>query len=475
MKKRIITLLLLVSLIASLTACGGEAPSADTTTAAPDTTVAEDLGPFPTLPETDLDGFTLRIASFEDIKNKYMYTEETTGDVVNDAIYNATALVSETFNADIEMIFYSTTYNDVNKYATPIIQSGDDVFDLVHGHDGQMWAMSVQGFFHNVRDFKYNDFDQPWWPAYANDEYEINDKQYVYTSYMSHLALALAKPLLINKGIAEDYQLEIPYQTVRDGKWTMDKFSEMVKTVYSDVNGDNLQDAGDIYGMVGNSKLYGWQSAFVHCYVEDANGVVSLDYDKERLIDSSDRISKLLNGGEGTFITGTEPDNTFFADGRAMFYFQNISLLASEEMRASDVDYGVLPLPKHDDKQKDYVTPTFDQQYACPMTATETDKVSFMIEALSIAGYDQVIPAFFDTAMSVKYARDEETVEMLGIVRDTICTDLAYMNTTGGTKGLGRTTMHIVSNPDTGIASYIDSIEAAELAIIEKLNAFFSE
>ena len=98
-----------------------------------------------------------------------------------------------------------------------------------------------------------------------------------------------------------------------------------------------------------------------------------------------------------------------------------------------------------------------------------------MVEALSIAGYDLVVPAFFDTAMSVKYARDEETVEMLGIIRDTICADLAYMNTTGGTKGLGRVTMHIVSNPTTGIASYIDSIEDAELAIVEKLNAFFAD
>ena len=56
MKKQITTLLLLASLLASLTACGGEAPSADTTTA-PDTTAAEDLGPFPTRPETDLGGF----------------------------------------------------------------------------------------------------------------------------------------------------------------------------------------------------------------------------------------------------------------------------------------------------------------------------------------------------------------------------------------------------------------------------------
>ncbi|MBO5219870.1 MAG: hypothetical protein J6C52_10595 [Clostridia bacterium] len=474
MKKQITTLLLLASLLASLSACGGEVPSADTT-AAPDTTAAEDLGPFPTLPETDLGGFTLRIASFEDIKNKYMYTEETTGDVVNDAIYNAVSLVSETFNANIEMLFYSTTYNDVTTYATPIIQAGDDVFDLIHGHDGQMWALSLQGFFHNIREFAHNDFSQPWWPVYANDEYEINDRQYIFTAYMSHKGLAGAKALLFNKGIAKDFQLEIPYQTVRDGKWTMDKMSEMVKAVYRDVNGNNTQDESDIYGMIGNAKLYGWQAAFVHCYAEDDKGIVGLDYDKERLIDATEQISTLLNGGEGAFITGTEPDAKMFVDGRAMFHFNAISTLTTEEMRASDVDYGVLPLPKFDDKQENYATPTFDQQLAVPVTAAKTGEISLMVEALNIAGYDKVLPAFFDTAMSVKYARDDETVEMLGIIRDTICADLAYMNTSSGTKGLGRATMHIISNPNTGIASYLDSIEAAELATIEKLNAFFAE
>ena len=373
MKKKIAALFILISLIASLTACGGEAPSADTTAAAPNTTVAEDLGPFPSLPETDLDGFTLRIASFDTMKNKYIYTEETTGDVVNDAIFNAVSLVSETFNCSIEMSFYGATYNDVTKYATPIIQAGDDVFDLTHGHDGQMWAMSLQGFFHNIREFKYNDLDQPWWPSYANDEYEINDKQYIFTSYMSHLGLASAKPLLFNKGIAKDFQLEIPYQTVRDGKWTMDKFSQMVKTVYRDVNGNNNKDDSDIYGMIGNSKLYGWQAAFVHCYVEDDKGVVSLDYDKERLIDASEQIATLLNNSEGTFITGTEPDAKIFTEGRALFNFNSISHLASEEMRSSDVDYGVLPLPKMDESQENYVTPTFDQQFAIPVTSTKTD------------------------------------------------------------------------------------------------------
>jgi hypothetical protein len=292
---------------------------------------------------------------------------------------------------------------------------------------------------------------------------------------MSHKGIAGAKALLFNKGIAIDYQLEIPYETVLDGKWTMDKFSEMVKIVYTDLNGNNLQDEADLYGMIGNSKFYGWQAAFTHCYYESDDGVIGLDYDKERFISAAEQIRDLLNGMEGTFMTGAEPDKKIFVDGRAMFHFNSISVLATEEMRASDVDYGVLPLPKFDESQENYVTPTFDQQFACPVTAAQTDKISLLVEALNIIGYNKVLPAFFDTAMSVKYARDDETAQMLGIIRDTICADLTYMNTTAGTSGLGRAMMYVISYPSAGVASYIDSIEKAELAIIEKVNGFFAD
>ena len=112
--KRTFSILLCISMLAAvLSACGGQTPSSDTgsasdaTTAAPiETTLFEAH-----LPKTDLDGYTLRIASFSDIKNQYIYTDEANGDVVNDAIYNSVNLVMETFNAGIEMIYYSSTYN----------------------------------------------------------------------------------------------------------------------------------------------------------------------------------------------------------------------------------------------------------------------------------------------------------------------------------------------------------------------------
>ena len=202
--------------------------------------------------------------------------------------------------------------------------------------------------------------------------------------------------------------------------------------------------------------------------VAEADG----DVVNDAVYDAVSRV-KDMNGSEGGYITGNEPDAKIFVDGRALFHYTALETLTYDDMRASDIDYGVLPLPKYDEKQENYITPSFDCQFAIPTTANDLDKISLLIEAYSSAGYNITREAYFETALSIKYTRDDDSVEMLGIISDTLAVDLAYLNTSAGINGLGRAFMYCFSNPDAGIASYLDSIEPSEKAIIEKLNEFF--
>lgn len=138
-------------------------------------------------------------------------------------------------------------------------------------------------------------------------------------------------------------------------------------------------------------------------------------------------------------------------------------------------DFGVIPVPKYDEKQEDYITPAFDTQLAISKTSKELDKVSLLIEAYSSAGYNIVRDAYFKTALQDKYTRDEDSVEMLNIISNTLKVDLAYLNTDTGINGLGRAFMYCFSNPDKGVISYLDSIASAEQVKVDKINEFFSE
>lgn len=138
-------------------------------------------------------------------------------------------------------------------------------------------------------------------------------------------------------------------------------------------------------------------------------------------------------------------------------------------------DFGVIPVPKYDENQADYITPAFDSMFAVAATVPEPEKVSLLIEAYSSAGYNLVRDAYFKTALQDKYTRDDDSVEMLNIISNTLKVDLAYLNTDSGINGLGRAFMYCFSNPDTGVASYLDSIASAEQVRVDKLNEFFAK
>ena len=96
--KKITALLLLISMLAGMTACGN---SAEETTAnvADDTaaqTEAVDTALKPDIPDADLDGYNFRVYTRDtDHHIKEVYALELTGEVVNDAVYQRNLNVEE--------------------------------------------------------------------------------------------------------------------------------------------------------------------------------------------------------------------------------------------------------------------------------------------------------------------------------------------------------------------------------------------
>lgn len=55
-------------------------------------------------------------------------------------------------------------------------------------------------------------------------------------------------------------RLKTSYHLVREGKWTFDKMNELCAGIYQDLNGNQIIDAEDAFGMALNS--YSWQPLF---------------------------------------------------------------------------------------------------------------------------------------------------------------------------------------------------------------------
>lgn len=485
MKKRVLSLLLAaVLLVPSISACSennaetGEteadltpAPSAEDAVVEPEETELSD-----NLPESDFEGYAFRVSAQEGVYYgadmiEQVLVEEINGDVVNDAVYSANRTVESRFNTKLEPALYPDDGGTTVKAA---IQAGDDIFDIVTMHDITIGNLSLTGIFRDVNEIPHLDYTQPWWPSYSVDSLTVNGSMYLISNYISYMNLAMTRAVFVNKDIADQYTYTVPYEKVRNGEWYLDDFTEMMKDVYIDVNGDGKRDPGDIYGFACSSALYAIQESFgIEPVKEDEDGRLYLDINNETTVTLIEKFYHMMAETEGGYLNNDESIFTFAA-GSALFGMFDLGRVLSN-LRDSEITYGILPIPKLNELQENYISGSTDRPYAIPVTAQNDERLGIIIEAMSAEGYKQVRPAFFEIALKSKYAYDSESAEMLEIIGNTIVLDFSYIYSNYG--GFAWTLMNMmsVSNPSKDFASYYAKNEKVQKKMLEKLQKSFDE
>ena len=95
-------------------------------------------------------------------------------------------------------------------------------------------------------------------------------------------------------------------------------------------------------------------------------------------------------------------------------------LKASFKYRDMQDAYGVLPLPKFDENQQSYCcyrtggTPII----SIPVTNNDPTRAGIILDALSYLSWRDVLPVYYDLNVSQKALRNEDSIEMLSIIRD---------------------------------------------------------
>ncbi len=238
MKQRFILLLLAAAMVGA-SACGETGTVSDTTAPEPAGTDAEPVQPL--LPEKDFGGKAFRFATYE-ANLPFFWTDEENGDLINDAVYQAVSQTEEQYHFSYEPTIYGTANSDVERYVTSTVLAGEDACEVVSGHDGVMWQLSLKGCFADMRAEELHRFDQPWWMTYANEELMVNGRQHVFSTYMSYKSLSLAQCLYLNTALAADNGIKIPYDDVYAGTWMLDDFLGMVRDFYQDVKIDAINE-----------------------------------------------------------------------------------------------------------------------------------------------------------------------------------------------------------------------------------------
>ena len=424
--KRTITLLLLAALI--LAGCGESGQPADTT-ADSDTpqTDAVETGITPDLPDLNLNGETITIMYRDSMKNEF-WTEEQNGEIVNDAIHTRNKAVEERFNCVLEYIPNVDT-NWGGGYQGVISQSilaGDEAYDIVSGPSYHITSLIPEKMMCDLNTIDHLDFDKPWWNQGLLDTTSIGNKIYFVSGDISLGMIKYLHCTFFNKRLAEDNKMGDLYKTVLDGKWTVDKMEELTKDKYSDVNSDGIVDfAADSFGYVINDQNL-WRAYIdalgVNLIRFNKDNMPELNLSDERAFEVYDLFLKWCGTGSSGDIVLTDKNDTaynIFTNGRSVFTMGRF-VDAETSYREMKDDWGILPVPKWDETQKDYNVTICGSEstFGIPINSSKTDYLGAIMEALAYESYKTVTPAYYESALKIKYSRDALDAQIIDIIKN---------------------------------------------------------
>ncbi len=443
LKKTLFLTVFLLSVL--LPSCAAEEKDASAETAAPETEQAETTGVLEArlavsdgiTDELDFGGAAFSIVT-QAMHDKDIISEGETGDLLNDAVFGRNILIEQRYNITLKTI--PDTYDNNNKFIEKSVLSGDSAFDLINGQAVATSQVVQKELLTPWQGIKYVDFEQPWWSDSTLDDLTVNNKTYLAIGDFALSALYSTYCMYYDKVQAETYNIPDMYEIIKSGVWTLDRLYEMTQGVYSDLNGNSQKDIDDYFGFSSdpnsNADAYLW--AFDNPVMKkDSEGIPRLAIKTEKIITIFDKLHTLFFDSPGSYVdfkykgrwgysAGLGED--MFKAGKALF--ANAGIGSSISMfRDVEHDYGIIPYPKFDENQKNYSTMS-DGSHAVlgvPLTAANTDMVGAVTETLCAETWKTVIPVYYDIALKVKGARDEQSVEMLDMITQSRVFDFGYI------------------------------------------------
>lgn len=429
--KRLTAALLLLLTAAQCTACasaGGDEAKTDEMNAGATTAAVEETYDFGTL---DLGGEDFTILNAQEIRELYniLDVEEPTGDLLDDAVWKRNNLIEEKYNITI----VEEHNNDPNGHLRSTVLAGEDLYNASYTLTNTLGSMILDGMFHDLKDGEGFQFDQPWWDHAVMDGAAIGEDESLYfiSSNMNLYAFEGTWCMYFNKRMCSDLQLDTPYALVEEGKWTLDRLYEYT-SVGANLNGEMdwswNQEAKSVYGFSSMTDFI--LQMYTSCeqkVIDIEGGEPVLRAGTDRFYTVTDKLVRVF-GEKGTShfcdnnrSTGNHYEN-IFAASRAFFIGAEIKG-GDGGGRFADMtdDYGIVPMPKFDEAQEEYISPVALWAYfmTVPITHTELDTSSKILDAMSYVSYRDIVPVYYDIVLQVKNIRDEETSDMLDIISST--------------------------------------------------------
>ena len=417
------------------------------------------------LPNADYGGYDFNVLIRDQYRTRQDFIFEEQGEVLDDALYRRQCAVEDRFGVNIKL----TETSSNGDAAVNSVKAGDDAYDLILPHAHVAWSSYViPGLALDWANLPYVDLNKPWWNQDARKSLSVGNKIFTTTGDASYMSLGFTMAIAFNKKLFANLGLVEPYQMVLDGTWTFDEFAKLVRAGSKDIDGDGALDIkNDRLGFVTTV----WQAPVAFLYTCGARTTLKGDDDipyialnDPKTMTFLGELFELLKSEdchvypESATAAGATPHLWPFESENALLC--DLQIWSLKELRGMENNYGIVPYPKY--TTSDSYTSSVDagvHTMIIPHTAKDPERTSVILEALGAEGYKTVMPAFYEKSLQVKYTRDDVSVQMLDIIKDTRVFDFGYYSNYNA--NIGMASYQMFNQKSYDFASFYEKNEPA--------------
>lgn len=360
-------------------------------------------------------------------------TKEDTAFAIEREIYLRDREVESRLDVSFKWIGTKGHWNSLDSFLSTVQQAmlSGERYDIIATYSQTAGVLAFNGLLTELQSNKYMDLSKPWWPDSLTESFTVGGKLYFASGDLSSTFLSQMIGVFFNKEYFPDQDL---YDLVYDGEWTIDTMFTLAKDRYVDLDEDTTKSNLDQYGVVVPWYVY-LDGFFYGCNLitvdRDSEGDlrVSNSYIGERADTLTETLQTFFHKTNDGYHTQTSETVTLFARGGSAFMVApGVVVLTNSALRDTDVDYGVLPMPKYNTQQEKYKTVTTNliSLYGifAGSTEEEIDRAGAVLECLGSSGYRGLAPVLFNECLKLRYAKDGDTGKMYDIIREGVVFDV---------------------------------------------------
>lgn len=406
--------------------------------------------------------------------------EEVESDLVIRAAFSRDSAMAERWNVHIVNDAQTECYNSFDVLQTNIL--GGCTYDLVLLRSA-VYTRAIQNDLLldlTSPDLTYFSPEKSWWDKDSYESLSLFGHHYGICGDFTVSDDMTLWALFFNKDMRAANEFDNPYDLVKNQTWTYEAMYRMAKGAARNLDTDPAMTYEDQWGVTYlRDTVSGMINSIGIRFGEtDEDGIPFIGFYNDA------NVTKILKIFDYLYDTDTcynihakgGDEIAVFTEGRALFTFGGIYYAPQMRQAETDVNFGILPYPKYDTAQEDYissVSPLFLTVLCIPKNCVNEDLnfKSAVMEEYAYYGQKIVVPEFYDRLLLGRVAKDVETQEILDFIFGNVTFDIGNIFNFGD---LPFRVIDMTITSDRNIASVYGNYGNAANGAIEALIKKFS-